>query len=122
MLSQSVPSSQNPKIANETSDITLVWNYSIGGTAIFARFLNVTGGGSDRTGILVDGRVEVEAKYQDRFRANLSDSQAWLKILQVQRSDKGKYQFDLSRTSGSPISSQLDLIVHCKYLPLLIQM
>ena len=114
MLSQSVPSSQNPTIANETSDITLVWNYNIGGTAIFARFLNVTGGGSDRIGILVDGRVEVEAKYQDRFRANLSDSQAWLKILQVQRSDKG--------TSGSPISSQLDLIVHCKCLPLLIQM
>ena len=48
MVSQVTSSPQNPSVANETYDLTLVWNYNIGGPIIFARFLNVTGGRIDR--------------------------------------------------------------------------
>lgn len=116
MVSQVTSSPQNPSVANETYDLTLVWNYNIGGAIIFARFANVTGGGIDRIARIVSGSVIVETKYKDRFHANISESQAWLNILRVQRSDEGIYQFDLSPTSGDSISKKVELIVHCKCL------
>ena len=86
-------------------------------------FANTTGGeGGDRIARRVGANdIMVEAKYQDRFRANISDSQAWLKILRVQRSDEGMYEFRLEPGAGNTITSRLELIVHCKCLPLLIQ-
>ena len=120
MLSQVTSSPDNPTIANETSDLTLMWKYSAVGSIIFASFANITGGGVvdriARRGGAND--IIVEAKYQDRFRANISNSQAWLKILKVQRSDEGMYEFRLEPAAGSTFSSQLELIVHCKCLPL----
>ena len=123
VVSQLTSSPQNPTIANETSDLTLMWKYSIGGPIILARFDNITGGGNDRIARrVVVGDIMVEAKYQDRFCANISDSQAWLKIHRVQRSDKVMYEFDLEPTTGSRISNKLELIVHCKCVPWLVQM
>ena len=122
VVSQLTSSHQNPSIANETSDLTLTWKYSISSSIILARVGTITGGGFERIVRRVGGGdIMVEAKYQDRCRANITDSQAWLKILQVQRSDKGMYEFQLEPVAGNSISSQLELIVHCKYLPWLIQ-
>ena len=122
VVSQLTSSPQNPSIANETSDLTLTWKYSISSSIILARVGTITGVGFERIVRRVGGGdIMVEAKYQDRFRANITDSQAWLKILQVQRSDKGMYVFQLEPVAGNSISSQLELIVHCKYLPWLIQ-
>ena len=106
------------QLPNETSDLTLMWKYNTFGPIIVATFDGV----GDRIARRVGANdIEVEAKYQDRFRANISDSQAWLKILRVQRSDEGMYDFRLEPAAGNTISGQLELIVHCKCLPLLIQ-
>ena len=123
MVSQLTSSPDDPTIANETSDLTLMWKYNAVGSIIVATFGNIPGGGvSDRIARRVGANdIEVEAKYQDRFRANISDSQAWLKILRVQRSDEGMYEFGLEPGAGFTISGQLELIVYCKCLPFLIE-
>ena len=123
VVSQLTSSPDDPTIANETSDLTLMWKYNAVGSIILATFANTAGGGiGDRIARRVgENDIMVEAKYQDRFRANISDSQAWLKILRVQRSDEGMYEFRLEPGAGVPFSGQLELIVHCKCLPLLIQ-
>ena len=123
MVSQLTSRPDDPTIANETSDLTLMWKYNAVGSIILATFANTTGGGvGDRIARRVGANdIMVEAKYQDRFRANISDSQAWLKILRVQRSDEGMYEFGLEPGAGFTISGQLELIVHCKCLPFLIE-
>ena len=123
MLSQLTSSPDDPTIANETSDLTLMWKYNVVGSIVSASFANITDGGEgDRIARRLGADdIIVEAKYQDRFRASISDSQAWLKILKVQRSDEGMYKFRLEPKAGNTFSGQLELIVHCKCLPLLIQ-
>ena len=118
VVSQLTSSPDDPTIANETSELTLMWKYNAVGSILLVTF----GGGGNRIarrGGATD--IMVEAKYQDRFRANISDSQAWLKILRVQRSDEGMYDFRMEPTAGDIIFGQLRLIVHCKCWPLLIQ-
>ena len=122
MLSQLTSSPDDPTIANETSDLTLMWKYNAVSSIIVATFGDITGGGDDRIARRIGTNdIIIDAKYQDRFRANISDSQAWLKILRVQRSDEGMYNFGLEPGAGNTIFDQLELIVHCKCLPLLIQ-
>ena len=63
--------------AIETRDLTLVWEYSLDGSVLFAQFLNVTGGGSgERIARQVSqgGNVIVEAKYQDRLTVLITNS------------------------------------------------
>lgn len=121
MVSQLTSSPQTPKTVNESSELTLVWKYNIAGPIIVARFRNITGGRNDRIVRKVGvGDTMVELEYRDRIQANITDSEAWLKILQVQRSDKGMYVFDLEPTQGGSIGSDLELIVQCKCLSWLI--
>ena len=103
----------DPSFAIETRDLTLVWEYTLDGSVLFAQFLNVTGGGSERIARQVSegGSVNVEAKYQDRFTVVITDSQASLKIRGVQRSDQGKYQFTLSPTGLGDILHEIEVIV-----------
>ena len=118
VVSQLISSPDDPTIANETSDLTLMWKYNAVGSIIVATFVGVGGRIARRVGA---NDIMVEAKYQDRFRANISDSQAWLKLLRVQRSDEGMYDFRLEPGDGSPISGQVELVVRCKCLSLLLQ-
>lgn len=100
--------------AIETRDLTLVWEYSLDGSVLFAQFLNVTGGGSgERIARQVSqgGNVIVEAKYQDRLTVLITNSQASLKIRGVQSSDQGKYQFSLSPTGSGSIRHEVEVIV-----------
>lgn len=100
--------------AIETRDLTLVWEYSLDGSFLFAQFLNVTGGGSGERiarQVSQDGNVIVEAKYQDRLTVLITNSQASLKIRGVQSSDQGKYQFSLSPTGSGSIRHEVEVIV-----------
>ena len=80
---RSKPSS--PFYAVETHDVTLVWNYTLDGTVAFGKFLNVTGGGNVEIARKFNGITTVHSGFQERFRVDISDTQAWLKILRVQR-------------------------------------
>ena len=100
--------------AIETRDLTLVWEYTLDGSVLFAQFLNVTGGGGgERIARQASqgGNVAVEAKYQDRFTVVITNSQASLKIRGVQSSDQGKYQFSLSPTGSGNILHEVEVIV-----------
>lgn len=98
--------------AIETRDFTLVWKYTLDGSAAFAQFLNITGGGSgERIARQLGGSVNVEPKYQDRFTVVITDSQASLTIRGVQRSDQGKYRFSLSPTGSGNILDEVEVIV-----------
>ena len=103
----------DPSFAIETRDLTLVWEYTLDGSVFFAQFLDVTGGGSQRIArqVSLDGSVNVEAKYQDRFTVVIMDSQASLKIRGVQSSDQGKYRFSLSPTGSGVIIDEVEVIV-----------
>ena len=100
--------------AIETRDLTLVWEYTLDGSVLFAQFLNVTGGGSGERiarQVFQVGNVIVEAKYQDRLTVVITNSQASLKIRGVQSSDQGKYQFSLSPTGSGSILHEVEVIV-----------
>ena len=102
----------DPSFAIETRDFTLLWKYTLDGSALFAQFLNMTGGGSgERIARQLGGSVNVEPKYQDRFTVVITDSQASLTIRGVQRSDQGKYQFSLSPTGSGTILDEVEVIV-----------
>ena len=104
----------DPSFAIETRDLTLVWEYTVDGSVLFAQFLNVTGGGSGERiarRASQDVNVTVEAKYQDRFTVVITNSQASLKIRGVQSSDQGKYQFSLSPSGSGNIRHEVEVIV-----------
>ena len=109
----SKPSS--PFHAVETHDVTLVWNYTLDGTVALAKFVNVTGGVNVEIGRRFGGSsTTVQSGFQERFRADISDTQAWLKILSVQRSDQGQYGFDMSVNPIGTLRHVVEVIVQCK--------
>ena len=61
-----------------------------------------------------DGDVTVASGYQERFKANISNTLAQLTILTVQRSDSGRYRFTLISTKIVAISDEVELKVLCK--------
>ena len=99
----------------ETHDVILVWNYTLDGTVALARFLNATGGGNEEIARQFQGSTSVHSKYQERFRADISDTQARLTILKVQRSDQGKYNVDLTASVSGSLRHVVEVIVQCKY-------
>ena len=107
----------DPTYAQETFNITLLWSYTLNGAVGFAKFVNSTGG-EDVTIIIANkfgsGSTNVQADFQERFRADISDTQAWLTIVNVQRSDQGDYQFEMTPPMGNGITDEVKLIVQCK--------
>lgn len=115
MLSQVSTRPSDPSIVVETEDLTLVWNYVLGGAITFGQFANVTDGSvpiASRTA--QDESLSVEQPYQDRFTADITTTQARLRIREVQVSDQGKYQFFLSASNSANIQEEVEVIVHCK--------
>ena len=92
-----------------------MWNYTLDGTVLLATFSNVTGGGNEEIAREVQGRsISVENNYKDRFSAGISDNHAWLKIVRVQRSDQGEYQFSVTASGSGTITHVVTVIVQCK--------
>ena len=53
-------------------------------------------------------------EYQERFRADVSNTLAQLTILTVQTSDSGRYRFTLTSTKVFTISNEVELRVQSK--------
>lgn len=103
----------NPSFVLEGQNITFLWSYTLDGTFLFARIINITGGGR-----LITSRLGGSATLRPsnkRFRADILDSQARLTILGVQGSDQGTYEFSLT-SSSSTIDHTVEVIVQCKLL------
>ena len=108
---------EDPSVVQEFQNISLVWNYTLGAAFDNAKFLVVgEGGGSSiiarRSG--VQGSTNVAPSFQDRFRADISDTKAWLTILTVQRADKGIYRFEISDANFANFIEDVNVDVHCK--------
>lgn len=84
---------------------------------MFGRIANSTGGIEDDIAIReINGPTAVVGNYllQGRFLANISNTQAWLKILRVQSSDRGQYVFDMRISGNQRLRDEVELIVHGK--------
>lgn len=84
---------------------------------MLGRIVNSTGGIEDDIAIReINEPTAVVGNYllQGRFLANISNTQAWLKILRVQSSDRGQYVFDIRITGNQRLRDEVELIVHGK--------
>lgn len=102
-----------PSFVREWENITLKWNYTIDGSIAQAQFINAT----DDSAIAAkfgDGDVTVAFEYQERFRADISNTLAQLTILTVQRSDGGRYRFLFISTKVDVIADEVELKVQFK--------
>ena len=74
-----------PSYIQKLNNITLVWTYTLGGVIVAAKFYNATVPGSS-VGIaqMIGSRnTNVAPSFQERFRSDISVSQAWLTIITV---------------------------------------
>lgn len=110
-----LPLPPTPSFMEELHDITLVWNYTLDGAVLLANFLRNTGAGIEEIARKQNSMTTVSPSFQGRFSANITNTQAWLKIVRVQRSDDGKYEFDLYlSTIGQRLQHEVTVVVKCK--------
>lgn len=103
---------RNPSFVREWDNITLTWNYTIDGSIGLAQFVNAN---DERIASKFgDASVTVVPSYQERFRADISNTLAQLTILTVQRSDHGSYKFLLTSSKFDDLKDEVELIVQCK--------
>ena len=103
----------DPTFVREWDNITLKWNYNIDGSTGQAQFASAT---DDATiaAKFGDGDVNVASDYQERSRADMSNTLAQLTILTVRRSDSGPYKFLLTSSKSVTIYDDVELKVQCK--------
>ena len=104
----------NPTFAVEKQGISLVWRYTLDGTLTLAKFSTVTDASVLIGKAVSVGSVNVKSSFQDRFRADASNTQAQLTILEVQRSDQGKYEFDITPSGSGTLRHVVEVIVQSK--------
>ena len=101
----------NPSHVDEGLNITLRWTYDIDGTFRDSRFFLVTG----ETIALKDGSgLTVASEFSDRVQVFISDSEATLTLLHVNRSDDRGYQYVIQNTNLRTASSVVNVFVQCK--------
>ena len=106
----------NPSYVEELQEITLVWNYTLDGTVNTASFTRDTGGGDEEIARKQSGSTILRPGFSSgRFSADASDTQAWLKITKVEKSDQGKYGINLTPTGIGFLQNKVDVIVRCEY-------
>ena len=106
----------NPTFVLVGQDITLVWSYTLDGRVGVVRFFNVTDGVRDEMGkTFSPGNLTMWSSYQARFRAEASGTRTQLRILRIQTSDQGKYEFDIWATGVGSLQHVVEVIVQCKY-------
>ena len=98
----------------EGQNITFVWRYTLDGTIDLIKFANITGGAQDVIAKNLVGTTSVLPNFQKRFTADISVTQANITMLTEQRSDQGKYKFDVTASISGSITDEVELIVQCK--------
>ena len=111
-----LPTPLNPSYVEELQEITLVWNYTLVGSVNTAIFTVDTGGGDEEIAWKQSGTTNLRPGFQSgRFSADASDTQAWLKITRVQKSDQGKYGINMVVTPTGFLQNKVDVFVRCEY-------
>ena len=111
-----LPTPLDPSYVEELHEITLVWNYTLDGTVDRASFSRDTGGGDEEIARKQSGNTILRPGFQSgQFSADASDTQAWLKITRVQKSDQGMYGINLTPTGIGFLQNKVEVIVRCEY-------
>ena len=111
-----LPTPLDPSYVEELQEITLVWNYTLDGTLSIASFIRDTGGGDEEIARKQSGNTIFRPGFQSgQFSADASDTQAWLKITRVQKSDQGMYGISFIPTGIGSLLNKVDVIVRCEY-------
>ncbi|KAJ7323722.1 hypothetical protein OS493_031140 [Desmophyllum pertusum] len=109
---------QTHYLLSKSEDLTLSWSYNINGTLAYAKLFYIGDSQSKKLIALKpsvgSGDINMDAAFQDRFFLNISDTQALVKILAVQRSDKGTYRYEITNLDLVSISSDVEIIVLCE--------
>ena len=111
-----LPTPLDPSYVEELQEITLVWNYTLDGSVYRASFTRDTGGGDEEIARKQSGNTILRPGFPSgRFSADASETQAWLKITRVQKSDQGMYGIILTPTGVGLLQNKVDVIVRCEY-------
>ena len=111
-----LPTPLDPSYVEELQEITLVWNYTLDGALSIASFTRDTGGGDEEIAKKQSGNTILRPGFQSgRFNADASDTQAWLKITRVQKSDQGMYGINVIPTGVDTLLNKVDVIVRCEF-------
>ena len=116
-VTEAVPSfteePSNPSRVEEGDNITLRWTYNIDGTFRDSVFTSI------RTGSTIalkdSSGLAVAAEFSDHVQVIISDSEAALTLLHVNRSDDGDYQYFIRNTDLRSTTSVVNVFVLCKY-------
>ena len=101
-----------PTNVDEGENITLRWTYNIDGSFRDSRFSLATG----ETIALKDGSgLNVAPAFSDRVQVFISDSEATLTLLRVNRSDDREYRYNVQNTAFQAAESTVNVFVQCKY-------
>ena len=116
-VTEAVPSfieePSNPSRVNEGDNITLRWTYNIDGTFRDATFtLERTG---DTIALKDSSGLTVAPRFSDHMQVIISDSEAALTLLHVNRSEDGDYRCAIWNTALSATQSVVNVVVQCKY-------
>ena len=116
-VTEAVPSfieePSNPSRVNEGGNITLCWTYNIDGTFRDATFTLVRTG--DTIALKDSSGLTVAPRFSDHVQVIISDSEAALTLLHVNRSDDGDYRCAIRNTALSATQSVVNVVVQCKY-------
>ena len=102
----------NPSRVDEGDNITLCWTYNIDGTFRDSRFALGTG---EVIALKDTSGFTVVPEFSDRVQVFISDSEASLTLLHVNRSDGRDYQYLIRNTALRSASSVINVFVQCKY-------
>ena len=93
-----------------------MWNYTLDGSVDRASFTRDTGGGDEEIARKQSGNTILHPSFQrGQFSVDASDTQAWLKITRVQKSDQGMYGITVVPTGIGLLQNKVDVIVRCEY-------
>ena len=111
-----LPTPVDPSYVEELQEITLVCNYTLDGTLSIASFTRDTGEGDKEISRKQSGNTILRSGFQSgRFSADASNTQAWLKITRVQKSDQGMYGINVIPTGVGTLQHKVEVIVRCEY-------
>ena len=102
----------NPSLVDEGDNITLRWTYNIDGTFRDSVFTSV------RTGATIALKhsigLAVATEFSDHVQVIISDSEAALTLLHVNRTDNGDYRYSIRNTALEATESVVSVFVQCK--------
>ena len=101
----------------EGQNFTLEWTYTLDGSVGSAKFAIVS---DDKSEVVIGkrfspGDLNFTSEYQERFKVDVTDTRAELRIIAVQRSDEKKYELDILPTGDGSFVQKLILVVNGKY-------